>query len=374
MTMVLMVATGLLLRGLASTQTIDPGFEARDVAVATYDLRGAYDPPEAAAFQQRLLEAVRSLPGVEAAAQAITEPLNSDTEGAGIRLPTQDRAQSRDAVLNGVTPDYFDVVGIPLVRGRAFDDADLSDASAATIVTESTARNLWPGEEPVGQRLLMAAGPDRDLALEVVGVARDAQVTVVGQIEPYYLYMPAAPRIAQLLQLLVKSRVDYNSTAAAIRDTAERLDPGLAVRVRPLEANLDYWRRLSSILTGLGATLGLLALVLGAVGIYGVVAYFVSRRVREIAIRTALGARPGVVLAMILKRTMRPVVVGAVVGLGGAVAASQVLASALFGVSPFDPVGIGAAALFVLAVALTAGLLPGRKAVREQPLAVLRHD
>jgi ABC-type antimicrobial peptide transport system permease subunit len=172
----------------------------------------------------------------------------------------------------------------------------------------------------------------------------------------------------------VKSRVDYNSTAAAIRDTAERLDPGLAVRVRPLEANLDYWRRLSSILTGLGATLGLLALVLGAVGIYGVVAYFVSRRVREIAIRTALGARPGVVLAMILKRTMRPVVVGAVVGLGGAVAASQVLASALFGVSPFDPVGIGAAALFVLAVALTAGLLPGRKAVREQPLAVLRHD
>ncbi len=374
MTMMLMVGTGLLLRGLAATQTIDPGFEFRNIAVATYDMRGAgYDPAEAAAFQRRLLDEVRGLPGVEAAAQVITEPLNPDAEAAGIRLPAEDRTRIRSVPLNGVTPDYFDVIGIPIVRGRGFEDADMA-GSAATIVTESTARNLWPNQEPIGQRLLMAAGPDQDVALEVVGVARDAQVAVVGTVEPYYLYMPASPRVAQLLKLVVKSRTDFTSTAAAVRATAERIDPGLAVRVSPLETNFDYWRTLSGTVAGLAATLGFLAMALGAVGIYGVVAYFVGRRTREIAIRVALGARPGDVLAMILKRTMRPVVVGAVIGLGGAVAVSSVLSSVLFGVSPFDPIGIGAAALFVLVVAFVAGALPGRAAVRQPPLAALHHD
>jgi putative ABC transport system permease protein len=375
MTMVLMVGVGLLLRGLTATQTIDPGFESRNVAVATYDLRGGgYDPAEAPVFQRRLLEDVRALPGIEAAAQAITEPLNSDTEGTAIRLPTQDQAQRRGVTLNGVTPDYFDVLGIPIVRGRAFEDADMTDSSGVAIVTESTARNLWPGEEPIGQTLLMAVGPDQDVAIEIVGVARDAQVTVVGQVAPYYLYLPAAPQAAFLFRLLVKSRTDFTSTAAAIRAAAERIDPALAVQVTPLEANLVYWRKLSGIMTGLGASLGLLALTLGAVGIYGVVAYFVARRTREIAIRVALGARPGNLLAMILRRTMRPVVVGAVVGLAGAVAVSRVLSSALFGVSPLDPIGIGTAALFVLGVALAAGVLPGRKAVRQQPLAALHYE
>jgi ABC-type antimicrobial peptide transport system permease subunit len=127
-------------------------------------------------------------------------------------------------------------------------------------------------------------------------------------------------------------------------------------------------------LTGLTASLGLLALVLGAVGIYGVVSYFVGRREREIAIRVALGARPAGVLALILRRTMRPVVVGAFVGLAGAVALSGVLSSVLFGVSPLDPIGIGAAALFVLAVALAAGFLPGRSALRQQPSTALHHE
>jgi predicted permease len=375
MTMVLIVGVGLLLRGLAATQTVDLGFDPRSIAFASYDLRGGgYDEAEAAAFQRRLLDDVRGLPGVEGAAQVMTEPLNSDIEVAGIRLPTQDRGQVRSAALNAVTADYFDVVGIPIVRGRAFVDADMTDASVATIVTESTARNLWPGQDPVGERVLLAIGRDQDVALEVVGVARDAQVAVVGRVEPYYLYLPAAPRSAEVLQLLVKTRTDFASTAAAVRTAAARLDPGFAVQVRPLESNVDYWRNLSGTLTGLGASLGLLALALGAVGIYGVVAYFVARRTREIAIRLALGARPGDVLAMILRRTMRPVVVGAVVGLAGAIAVSRVLSSVLFGVSPFDPLGIGVAALFVLGVAFAAGFLPGRSAVRQQPLAALHYD
>jgi hypothetical protein len=289
-------------------------------------------------------------------------------------LPAQDRTQLRGVDLNGVSPDYFDVVGVPIIRGRAFQDADMTDGSAAAIVTESTARNLWPGEDAIGQRLLMAVGPDRDRALEIVGVVRDAQVTIVGEVAPYYLYVPAAPGAAFLFRLLVKSRSDFTSTATAIRATAERLDPGLAVQVIPLEANLDYWRNLSGTLAVLGAALGSLALTLGAVGIYGVVAYFVGRRTREIAIRVALGARPANVLAMISKRTMRPVVIGAIIGLAGAVGVSNVLSSVLFGVSPFDPLGIGAAAVFVLGVAFGAGALPGRRAVRQPPSAALHYE
>ena len=374
MTMVLMVGVGLLLRGLLATQAIDPGFEIGNVAFASYDLQGSYEPEEAVVFQRRLLEEVQELPGVEAAAQTITEPLNPDTENSAIRLPTQDRSQFRIVDLNAVTPDYFDVLGIPIVRGRAFAEADMSDASVAAIVTEATAANLWPGQDAVGQTLLFATGPDSDVALEIVGVARDAQIAVAGQIEPYYLYLPAAPRIALDRKLLVRSRGDFASTATAIRAAAKRIDPGLAVQVSPLEANLDYWRNLSGTLTGLGVSLGLLALTLGAVGIYGVVAYFVGRRTREIAIRVALGARPGDVLAMILRRTMRPVVIGAVVGLGGAVMVSRVLSSVLFGVSPFDPLGIGVAAVFVLGVAFVAGFLPGRSATRRQPLAALHYE
>jgi predicted permease len=372
MCMVLMIGVGLMLRGFNATQTIDPGFDARNVAVASYDLRGGgYDPAEADAFQRRLLEQVRALPDAEGAAQAVIEPLRADREAAAIRLPTQDRNQQRVVDFNGVTPGYFDVVGIPIVRGRAFEDADMVEESVAAIVTETTARNLWPGQEPIGQRVLMAVGPDQDVALDVVGIARDAQVTSLGRPPEYYFYLPASPRAAQLLQLLVKSRVDFAVTAAAIRDVVQRLDAGLAVRVSPLEANLDYWRGFSATLTALGSALGLLALTLGAVGIYGVVAYFVGRRTREIAIRVALGARAEQVLGMILRRTMRPVVIGAAIGIAAAVALSRVLSSVLFGISPFDPLGIAAAVVFVLVVAFAAAIQPGRRATRVQPRSAL---
>ena len=374
-TMVLMVGVGLLLRGLAATQTTDPGFEMPGIVIASYDLAGGgYDPTEAVAFQRRLLDEVRGLPAVETAAQAVTEPLNPDAESTGIRLPAEERAQFRQANWNAVTRDYFDVVGIPIVRGRAFEDVDMQDGSAVTIVTESTARNFWPNQDPIGQRLLMPLGPDQDVALEVIGVASDAQVTSLGQVAPYYVYLPASERAAQSMRLVVKSRSDFTSTAEAIRAAAQRLDAGLAVQVSPLDANLEYWRRLSGVVTGLTGSLGLLALTLGAVGIYGVVAYFVGRRTREIAIRVALGARPGNVLAMILRRTMLPVVIGAAVGLAAAVGVSRLLSSVLFGVSPFDPIGIGAAALFVLCVAFAAGFLPGRGATRRQPLAALHYE
>jgi ABC-type antimicrobial peptide transport system permease subunit len=173
---------------------------------------------------------------------------------------------------------------------------------------------------------------------------------------------------------LVKSRADFATTAEGIRAAVRALDDGLAVRVSPLEANLDYFRSLSGVLTALAVALGVLALVLAAVGINGVIAYFVGQRTREIGIRMALGARGGDVLRLVLERTMRPVVVGAALGIAAGVAVSNLLSSVLFGVSPFDPIGVGAAALFVLGVALLAGFLPGRRVLRAQPMAALHYE
>lgn len=372
--MVLMIGAGLFVRALFAAQTVDPGFAYRDVAVASYDLASAgYDPGRAAAFQRQLVEQVNALPGMEMIAYA-QPPLSADSTPVRIRLSDQDVSQSRTGQLNSVSPSYFSLVGIPIVRGRTFTDAELVDDARAAIVTETTARNYWPGQDPIGQTLLWSITPDQEATAQVVGVAKDAQVTSLGQIDAYYLYRPAAPRALPYVALLVRSRAGFASTASGIRAIVRELDRGVAVRVSPLEANLEYWRNLSGSVTALAASLGALALALAAVGIYGVVSYFVSRRLREFGIRMALGASVRSVLSLILRRTMRPVAIGAVIGVAAAVAVSGVLSSVLFGVSPVDPAGLGGAAIFVLGVALAASVLAGRPATRSNLVATLRNE
>jgi hypothetical protein len=228
---------------------------------------------------------------------------------------------------------------------------------------------LWTGADPIDQTLLWRQG-DTDVPLRIVGVVKDAQVRALGQIDPYYFYVPG--QVGE--KLLIKSRADFATTAAAIRGVVRALDPGLPVPVYPLEANLDRWQGISGIVTSLAASLGALALVLSAVGIFGVVAHFVGRRTREIGIRIALGAKARDVVGLILRRTMRPVAIGAMIGVAAAVAASGILSNVLFGVSPIDAVGIGLAVAFVLGVGLVAGLLPARRAARVDPITTLHYE
>ena len=208
------------------------------------------------------------------------------------------------------------------------------------IVTETTARILWPDRDPLGQVLThaisspFARGDVQTIDRRVVGVAKDAQVNEIGEIPPNYVYLPAVSGGLWPLQLLAKSTADSATTAAMIRAVVADLDPTLVARVRPLEANLDLMRSLARLVSTLSASLGALALVLAAVGIYGVVAYAVGRRVRELGIRLALGASARSVVTLTLRRTMRPVLIGAGVGAVAAVGVSQALASVLFGVSP----------------------------------------
>lgn len=373
--MVLIIGAGLLLRGLHAAQTVDPRFDAGGVTVLSYDYAedtGHRDDP---AFWQRLREEIVALPGVEAAAYASREPLGDDFGYTAIRLPAEDDSELRSAVPNFVGAEYFSVVGLPVVRGRTFAEGDFASGASGTraaIVSESTARNLWGDADPIGRTLVqrIGFGPEQVAQLRVVGVVGDGQVSSLGRIDPYYVYLPR--RSSE--KLLVRSRLGFAATAAAIREVVRKLDPGLPAPIYPLEANLDRWRGISGLTTMLAGALGAVALGLAAVGIYGVVAYFVGRRFREFGVRLALGARAASIYALTLQRTMRPVAVGAAIGVAGAVAASGILSSVLFGVSPLDPLGFGGAALFVLGIALAAGAWAARRAVRVDPVVTLRHE
>jgi predicted permease len=370
--MVLLITTGLLLRALYAAQTAEPGFDYRQVAMASFDLRSPrYADAQAATFQRQLIERVRALPGVEAVAQVDKTPLSPGRFQTMFRLPAQTEWHEID--MNTVSPEYFALLGIPVVRGRTFTAAERTGESRAVIVTEATARRYWPGGDPIGRTLVMGLGPNQEVALEIVGVAGDAQITTVGETVSSYMYLPAgAP--GRRLGLLVRSRTDLAALASGIRAVTREIDPGIVARVNPLEQNLDFWRTVSRITASLSGSLGLLALTLASLGVYGVVSYVVSRRVREVGIRMMLGANARDVQRLILRQTLRPVVIGGVIGIAAAAAASQVLHSVLFGVSPFDPVAFVGAPLFLLVVAAAASVLPARQALKLDPMTTLRYD
>lgn len=373
--MLLMISAGLLLRGLYAAQTVDPGFDYQGVTVIALNLtRAGYDPAKAAALQRQFMDRAKVLCESGAIAQAARTPLSPGRTGTMVRLPDQEQRHEMD--FNTVSPEYFSLIQLPIVRGRNFTNADLQDSSRSIIVTESTAARYWPGRDPVGQRLHMRIGgpSGQDLVLEVVGVVKDAQITRIAETATSYMYLPAAPRAQSGLQLLLRSRTDFAATAQAIRAFARDLDPELVVTVSRLEENLDFWRTLSRIAASVSASLGVLALLIASIGVYGVVSYVVSRRFREVGIRMVLGATAREVQRMILAQTLRPVVIGMFVGIAGAAAVSRILQVVLFGISAFDPIAFVAAPLFLLGVAVAASLAPARRAMRADPVSALRYE
>jgi predicted permease len=371
--MILLISAGLLLRGLYVAETVEPGFEYRRVAVVAFDLhRPGYDQARAGAFQRQIMDRLASLAGVEAVAQAARTPLSPGQTATMFRQPDSDQWNEID--FNAISPEYFSLIGIPIVRGRTFSAADVAGPSRSVIITEATARRYWPAQDPIGRTLVVAQGPKDSVALEVVGVAADAQISQIGRTETSYMYLPAGPSSQREVNVLVRSKADFAALAPAARAVGRELAPGLVVRVNRLEENLSFWRTLAGVVAGLSGSLSLLALILASIGVYGVVSYVVSRRRREVVIRLALGANTGDIQRMILRQTLRPVGIGLVFGIAGAAAAAQILTSVLFGVSPFDPLTFVSAPLFLLAVAAAASLLPTRQALTVDPMTALRSE
>ena len=364
--LILLLSAGLLARGLHRAQTIDPGINMANVTVVAYDLPNAgYKAPAAAAFQRQVMDRLRAMPGVRAVAQSSAMPLSDQHSETMFGFPGTDI--SRHFEFSSVSPSYFDVLHIPIVRGRTFSAAEVV-SEAALIVTESTARRLWPGLDPLGQVLTL----DK-IDRPVVGVVRDAQVSTLGTTDSAYLFLPAGPDAQLRVQLLVAGTASA-PPAGPIRAIVASLDAQLAVEIARLEDNLEQWRAPSKLVSALAAVLAALALVLACTGVFGTVAYSVSRRVREIGIRVALGAAHRDVLRLIVRQGMRPVVIGMAVGLAGGAAVSTVLASMLFGLSPHDPASFVLVPAMLFGMALAACYVPARRALRVEPTTALRSD
>jgi predicted permease len=366
--MILLLAAGLLLRGLYYAQTVDPGFEMKDVGAAfLFPKAQGYDENRATAFMGRLRERVAGLPGVSEVAQAECAPLSHDFSADYFTVPG--RSEKVAIEYNHVSPEYFSVVGIPIVRGRGFQPGERPN-SPGIIVPESTAQRLWPGEDPLGKTLREDTGRE----YSVIGVTKDAQVSHLGDVKTPYLYFPAGPQDNVRTYVLVRFTGNFTLIAKSIREAVRSLDPDVPVDVVRLEDYLEVWRSPSRIVAALAGALGALAVLLASIGVYGMVSYSVSRCVHEIGIRMALGADRTEVMKLVLEQAMRPVLIGGLAGVAGCAAVSHVLSSMLFGLSAHDPIAFISVPLLLLVVALVASYIPARRAMCVDPTVALRYE
>ena len=368
--LVLLIAAGLLTRGLQSAQTLDPGFAMNGVVATSFDLeQQGYDDARALQFHRQLIERISAIPGVDVMSQAATVPLGGSSYGTVVEL---DGIQGPQQVkFNNVSPAFFSLLGIPIVRGRGFTEAEGVRGASVAVISEATAKRFWPNQEPLGKTFRM--GKEKT-SYEVIGIARDIRATDLPHVDKTFFYFPAKLEYQKHMSLLAHTNGNLAATVNLIRDTAHSLDANIIVTAKPLEENLEFYRLPSRILASLTTALGLLGLLLASLGIYGVVSYAVSARIREIGIRMTLGANPAGILSLILKQGMRPVMLGVIIGFVACAAASRFLSIMLYGVSPFDPLTFAGVSLFLTGIALLACYLPARRATRVDPMEALRYE
>jgi putative ABC transport system permease protein len=367
LSVVLLVSAGLLVRGAERAGAFDPGFSVNDVTAVSFELPpGAYDDARKRAFFTDLTQALRGLPtdAIDAFGFATWEP-NFIRRGYATpaRLPDQSPTQARTLTSVDVSSDYLNVLRIPIVAGRNFDTADTSQP--VVVINETMARQYWPNENPIGKTILL--GPE---SREIIGVMRDAQTHSMGTVPPLFYQPLRGGRVVP--KLLIRS--SRGVPTSELKRIVTRLDPRVRIQTTPLLAHLETRRQQARWGPLLAAVLGGFALALATVGMFGVFAYAVRQRTREIGIRMALGAQPSEVVRLVLAGHSRAVAVGLVVGLFGAVASSVVMRSRLHGLSPFDPVAYLGVAALLAAAGLAASYVPARRAVRVDPVIALRYE
>jgi predicted permease len=372
MSVLLVVCALLLGRSLRNAGGIDPGFVADGVEVVGLDLLlGGYDTKTGPVFAEALLSRLENLPGLESVASARIVPLTIETEGGRLWLPEEhgdDRAIA--ASWNIVTPGYFRTLGVPLLSGRNFSASDRAGAPAVAIVNETFARHAWPGRDAAGQRLV--AGASRR-SLQVIGVVRDAKYRTIGESPVPFIYVPAAQRYESTMWLLMRSTGP--SMVPQVRALLREMDANLPMVRAATLAEMSAFGLFPQRVAGwLAAIVGGIGILLAALGVYGVTAYNVSRRRREIGIRVALGALRAQVLRLIVGHAMLLAAAGTALGLMAAALVTRVLEGMLYDIRPLDPISFAGGALIFLAVALIASLIPARRAASVNPVEALRAE
>jgi predicted permease len=375
----LLAGAGLFVRSLRALLDQELGFRAERVLTADVSLPGAQytDTTRIAGFYDRLLATLRELPGVDAASVIDAAPLSGSGANTGFMLDGSERSVG-SVDYRVVDSSYFRALGIPLRLGRDFGPADRAGAPHVVLVNEAAARKFWPSGSPLGHRVRFP-GMDRHASewLTVVGVVGDvrAESVDVPAYPAMFIHLAQRPeRLGWGATILVRAGRPSAALADAIRRTVRATDPDVPVRVSSLGeivlASVADRRFMTSVLGGFAA----IALGLAALGIYGVLAYAVAQRQREIGVRMALGAPRGRVRAMVLRDAMAAVVPGAVAGVAGGLALTRLLRGMLFGVAPTDPIAFAAAVALLGGVALVASWVPARRATRVDPLTAIRAE
>jgi predicted permease len=373
LSLVALVGAGLFLRSLANARAIDPGFDAEHLAVMSFNLTSLGLPPEAAADRQRqILERVRAVAGIDRAAYANTVPLAGGGFMRSVFLEGQDTTDQRAGRLvqvSNVGEGYFATVGIPLLRGRDFTTADSGESPHVVVINETMARQFWPNEEALGKRFKFFRA---QAFTEVVGVVRDSKYNFIGEDPQPYMYRPMTqdPQPAVTLHLKSDRPEATLGTARAVVQQMESNMPLVGVfSMRDVFDQALWAPRMGALLL---AIFGGLALLLASVGVYGVMAYSVTQRTRELGIRLALGATASEVRLMVFRQGLALTVLGIGVGLAAAMALANLVSTLLYGVSAVDPLTFLAIPALLIGVAALATYLPARRASRVDPVIALR--
>ncbi len=376
----LLIGATLLLRSFDRLQRVDPGFTGEGVFSATVGLPRAKYPEPAAlvAFSDQLLARVRALPGVRAAALASDPPIGGSLPYwslsiAGVDQPAPGVVQ--DAAVFMTSPDYFETVGVPIVEGAVYGSTDRLEGARVAVVSQTLARRYWPGRSAVGGRITLGDPADSAGWMTVVGVVGDVRSEELGAPAYPQLYLPMSQAPVRSLVIVARAAGDPLDLAPAVRQALAELDPELplsdiATLDQRIAGTLARPRINATLLTGFALT----ALLLAAIGIYGVIAYGVVQRTRELGIRMALGAGADNVLRLVIRQGMVPVIAGVILGLAGALAGTRLLRGLLFGVGATDPIAFLTVTVFLLGTALAASWVPARRAARSDPMLALRNE
>jgi predicted permease len=392
--LVLLISSALLLRGSQRALRIEPGYEARYVVWLEM-----YDPASLHYSQARLLQLNRdisqriaSLPGVQSVAQASRGPIGG-TRWVPV-VPESAALSSVDASGGGppaagysyVTPNYFEALRIPIVRGRLFTPREAEAQAPVVVISEATARRFWPNDDALGKRIkigsekgTMSFPGESDpfiASSEVIGIVGDVRSLDLRKIDESYLYLPLSQSRRWTSTLLVRTGSDPQPLLPAIGHEVRRLDANLPVIAAPLNTmvSMDPYFVVSRIGGTLASIVGVLGLLLACMGIYGMVSYSVAQRTREIGIRMALGAKDIQVLELVVREGFRPIAVGIIVGIAASAGVSRLMAATLFGLSSVDAVSFVGVSVLLGSIALLATWLPARRATRVDPMVALRYE
>ena len=376
LSLVLLVGAGLLVRSAFALQHVAPGFDPRGLLTAQVALPAARYPTDSSTMDafERIREAVQAIPGASSVALVSRIPI----AGLGMDCPVW-REGSNTNIESGVdangrsaTGNYFSTMRTPLLRGRTFDASDLAGSAPVVVINETLAHWLYGSADPVGRRLAHCSGGNPKWR-EIVGVVADMRASGLAEAPPNEVYYPTSQMRLSAMSLVIRAAVPPASLAPAVRSAVAGVDPELAVSgVSTMEEIIARSMATSRFTTMLLGLLGLTGLVLAAVGIYGVIAYFVSQRAHEIGVRMALGATRRGVSLMVLRQGVALAAAGVAIGLVASVAATHALAGMIYGVSTHDPATFLGVAAVLLLVAALASLVPAHRATRLDPLDALR--